>query len=544
MMGRHDPQQFLYCVLDLESRIPDSHPLRQIKRLIDFSFVRPEVAPFYGYNGNESVDPVIVLKMMLLLFLDNIPSERELMRQLGYRLDYLWFLDMDPNQAVPDHSVLSKARARWGSRVFQRLFTRIVQQCVEAGLVDGDKLHMDASMVDANASKNSVQKGSPQLIAAIQLMYRQQEQKLDEKPGRPGKRRPRSGQSQNAHQPSTPAAPASHAADLPPASSPQAADAVPSPPSSAAVKATAKPKVNDTCLSSTDPDAAIASHAPNCKSGPRPRYMSHRAVDDRVGVITAVISTPADVNEGSLLSALIQQHECTTGELVRTAVADSKYGTIENYIQCDRLNITPHMADLNLKQERGQRRGGIFPESRFIYDLLTNTYRCPAGQTLSPARRHVKRNSTDYTAPRGVCAACPLRTQCTKSQTGRSIKRHDHQTLIDTARAASRSSSGKRDRRRRRHLMEGSFADASNNHGFKRSRWRRLWRQAIQDHMIATVQNIRILVKHHARPARPACATHMCLREAHKRSKYAFRRPRVFLDFATRKHPRRRHWPC
>ena len=497
MMGRHDPQQQLYCIVDIEARIPESHPLRRLKRLVDFSFVRREVAPFYGYNGHESVDPEIVLKLMVLLFLDNIPSERELMRQVAYRLDYLWFLNMNLHDAVPDHSILSKARQRWGSRVFEKLFVRTVQQCIEAGLVSGDKLHMDASLVDAHASKNSVQSGSPQMIAALRSLYTQQEQKLEEKPAERGKRPKRPPGRDD-----TKAISFDGADGAVQGRAGSSANAAASP----VVTRSGGGKINDKHVSSTDPDAAIASHAPNCKSGPRPRYMSHRAVDDYAGVITAVISTPGDTNEGSMLTRLVEQHECNSGVQVATVVADSKYGTIENYIECDRLNIVPHMADLSRKQAAGLRRGDIFPDSRFIYDPLSDTYRCPAGQTLRAARRHVKRNSTDYAPVRGLCAACPLRQQCTKSKTGRSIKRHDAQTLIDTARAASASAAAKRDRRRRRHLMEGSFADASSNHGSKRSRWRRLWRQTIQDRLIAAVQNMRKLLKYGGKPAHPSPA--------------------------------------
>jgi hypothetical protein len=252
-------------------------------------------------------------------------------------------------------------------------------------------------------------------------------------------------------------------------------------------------KVNDALICTTDPDAAIARHAPNCKSGSRPRYMSHRAVDDQTGVITAVASTPGDANEGALLMGLIEQHEHNTELPVETAVADSKYGTVENYLECQARDITSHMADLNAKQAGSGRRSGIFPDSDFVYDPASDSYRCPAGQTLSPARRHSKRQSTDYTTAKGVCDACPLRQQCTRSKTGRGVKRHDRQEVIDRARKQAASPAARRDRRRRMHLMEGSFADASDNHGLKRSRWRGLWRQRIQDLVIAAVQNVRIL---------------------------------------------------
>src|SRR5437016_11899816 len=181
MMGeqKSEPELFNYAV-NLEKRVRVNHPLRQVKAAIDFSFVREEVAHCYGRNGNESVAPEVILKMMFLLFFDDIKSERELMEMIGERLDYLWFLDYGLDEKIPDHSVLSKARACWGKEVFESLFVRTVSQCVEAGLVDGSKLHVDASLVDADAAKESVIKGTPELITALKRAYRATESKLEE----------------------------------------------------------------------------------------------------------------------------------------------------------------------------------------------------------------------------------------------------------------------------------------------------------------------------------------------------------------------------
>jgi transposase len=118
--------------------------------VLNLSFVRAQVAHTYGRRGNKSVPPEVIMRMMLLLFLEDIKSERELMRIIPERLDYLWFLSYGLDDEVPDHSVLSKARKRWGKEIFLALFSRVVQQCVEAGLVGGDKIHVDASLVDAN----------------------------------------------------------------------------------------------------------------------------------------------------------------------------------------------------------------------------------------------------------------------------------------------------------------------------------------------------------------------------------------------------------
>jgi len=158
MMGRQQRVQrkLFYTKLDLDKRIRKDHILRKVKNYIDFDFVYNQVKVKYGINGNVSVPPPVILKMMLLLILYNVRSERELVLTIPERLDWLWFLGYDLDDDIPNHSVLSKARVRWGVEAFKAFFERIVWQCVQAGLVDGSKLFMDSSMVQADASNNSV----------------------------------------------------------------------------------------------------------------------------------------------------------------------------------------------------------------------------------------------------------------------------------------------------------------------------------------------------------------------------------------------------
>jgi len=173
-----EPTLFAYH-LSLERRVPADHPLRGVKQALDLSFVAPAVKHTYGRTGNPSVPPELILRMMFLLFYYNIPSERELIEQISLRLDFLWFLDWDLESAVPNHSVLSKARTRWGTKIFEQLFTRTVSQCVQAGLVEGRLLHVDSTIVAANAAKDSVLGGGPELVRALRRAYAQQEQKLE-----------------------------------------------------------------------------------------------------------------------------------------------------------------------------------------------------------------------------------------------------------------------------------------------------------------------------------------------------------------------------
>lgn len=170
-----------------------------------------------------------------------------MIRIVPLRLDYLWFLGYGLEDEVPNHSVLSKARKRWGAEVFERLFARSVEQCVEAGLVDGSKLHVDASLIAANASRNSI----------VKVAVRREVNKLDE-------------QQEEEEQVSGNAGP-----------------------------------MNRKLRSTTDPDCTVVRHQ---NGKPTPSYKNHRALDDKAGVITAVRTTTGAVDEASELFELIERH--------------------------------------------------------------------------------------------------------------------------------------------------------------------------------------------------------------------------------------------
>jgi len=130
----------------------------------------------------------------------------------------------------------------------------------------------------------------------------------------------------------------------------------------------------------------------------------------------------------------------------------------------------------------------------FRYQPQSDSFLCPAGQVMKPRRLHSVRLTWEYVTKRGVCLNCRLREFCTRSRTGRTMRRHRDQKLLDRARRQANTNQAKLDRKRRQHLIERSFADASNLHGFKRARWRGLIKQSIQDLLIATVQNLRKLI--------------------------------------------------
>lgn len=470
MMGRQaaNTGKLFHYGISLERRIPAKHLLRQVKETVDFAFVYEEVEACYGVKGNVSVPPPVILKLMLLLFLYDVRSERELMRDIAYRLDWLWFCDYDIDDEIPDHSVLSKARARWGVAVFETLFARVVAQCLMAGLVNGRKIHMDGSLIDANASKESIVHGSPELIAQLRDALRPETAKLDEA--------------------------IEEDADSGSNDAPPPADEV----------RKAPPRKKQSMMSTTDPDAAVVRRTgQSCRA----RYKNHRVVDDHCGVITATETTPGDVEENARLMALVEQHEQNTHCPVQTVVADAQYGTAENFHACHERGIASHMGDLRARQLK-ESKSRVFDREDFVYDGESDTYVCPAGQRLTRRQDRQRRQAYEYACSRALCRACALRSQCTTAKNGaaRTLQRHYHQEAIDAARRQSHSPAARRDRRRRTWRMEGSFGDAATRHRFKRSRWRGLWRQRIQDLLIATVQNLRIFLRHACKPAVPSPA--------------------------------------
>jgi len=438
MMGRQSDYQHKLFVtgFNLDKRIRQDHPLRKVRAKIDFDFIYKEVDDTYGSNGHVSVPPPVILKMMLLLILYNVSSERELMTTIPERLDWLWFLGYDLDDEIPNHSVLSKARARWGVAAFKTFFERIVWQCVEAGLIDGSKIFFDASLIDADASNNSVV-DTHKLNKYLNKSYKRLENRLDD------------------------------------------------------IKESKKTPADSRYISTTDPDASVTRHS---KGKSKLRYKTHRAVDGKHEIITATKVTPGSVDDGHLLKQMIESHEQNTQQKLETAVADSKYGIIDNFLICHDKGIKPHIPSIEKTQRGSGRQKGIFPKEAFSYDPVNDTFICPAGEMLRKRNYNKNRNHNEYKASAKTCIQCKLRKKCTKSKDGRTLKRHVRQDELDMILREVGSRGARSDIKHRQDLSERSFA-WSTRYGFKRARWRRLWRMEIQDFLIAAVQNISILIK-------------------------------------------------
>jgi transposase len=442
MMGKSqktEPKLFYHGV-SLERRLPADHPLRRIGKLIDFTFVRSRVEELYGVNGNVSVDPAVILKLMFLLIYEDVKSERALMEQLPLRMDWLWFCGYDLDNETPNHSVISKARKRWGQEVFEGLFDKVLRQCVDAGLVDGETIHIDSSVIAANADRDRLK---PNMRLIGQKAY----SRLDEPVGGAdeGKNDDNDGFKDG----------------------------------------------DQRRVSLTDPEARLAKKNGEITLG----YKDHRVIDDKCGIVTASITTPANVNDSLVFQEAVEEHRANIPAEVKTVVADKGYGVIDNYKyikEIKALACIPHQT---------HSKDGRFSYPDFCYDKKNDRYICPAGQLLNRiGPKQDDHKTTTYRCYPTTCRQCQLRDKCmTGETTGRSLRRNPDVKYTEWADGCLSKHERRRLLGRRSQKAEGSFADAANNHGFKQARWRGLMKMTIQNLLVAAVQNVRKLLCHTGR---------------------------------------------
>jgi len=165
MMGRKALAGKLFYQVSLEELVPAGHLLRRVAEAVDFGVARRLTARRYSHTGQPSVDPVVLFKMALLGYLYGLPSERRLVEEIRLNRAYRWFIGYDLDEGIPDHSVLSKARRRFGPTIYEAFFADVVRRCERAGLVRGDRLFLDSTLVAAHADLDRV--GSRELIRQL-----------------------------------------------------------------------------------------------------------------------------------------------------------------------------------------------------------------------------------------------------------------------------------------------------------------------------------------------------------------------------------------
>jgi transposase len=453
MMGRlNREQEQLFYSFCLDEVVPDDHLVREIAAVLDLSWVHTELAPYYPPIGRPSIDPVLMIRMLIVGYVFAIRSERLLCREVQVNLAYRWFCGLSIEDKIPDHSAFSRARNERfrDSDIFRRVFEHVVEACIAAGLVGGEGFAVDASLIVADANKQRSIPGS--------------EWKKDR-------------DLQNASR-----AVKEYLATLDDAAFGAASDVTPK------------------FVSPSDPAAQWT----GAMRGPAFfAYADNYLVDVKFGVILDVEASRA-IRQAEVGAAkiMIDRTEERFGLKPKQLAADTAYGsaTTLNWLVNEK-KIAPHVPVID-KSKRGD---GTFSREDFIFDKERDIYTCPAGKILTTTRKVVNDDQLLYRASKLDCDLCPFKLRCCPKEPARKIPRSIHEDARDVTRALGKTEAFEQSRRDRKRV-EMLFAHLKRILRLHRLRLR--GPRGAQDEftLAAIAQNLRRLAKLVARPPPLAAA--------------------------------------
>ena len=445
MMGQHSRSEALFYYFRLDDQVPENHLLRLIERHISFAFVRERLKDSYSETGRPSIDPELLLRILLIGYLYGVTSERKLVEELRMHLAWRWFTGLGFDQEIPHHSTFSKNRhGRFQeSKLFEQLFEEIVMRCLEAGLVRGDNLSVDGSFVEANAAKES-RIPREQLVEAAQVKHtvRQYLAELQE---------------QNPVE---------------------------------------EPVHQQEQVSTTDPDATYAT-----KGGMPARlgYYDNYLVDNSSCVIVGVQATAARMSQETVAAQdMITRFAEWQGRNPESVAADTTYGNGEFLQWLLERSITPYM---RTRDSALRKNNPLYGPDRFTYLSESNSYRCPAGEQLNFVGLNVRNRTHAYIGSRKRCGGCPQKAQCTTGQY-KYLAIHIHEPARQRARDLVKTPAFASSQRARR-KVEALFAELKNQIGLRRLRLRRMKFVREQFFLAAAAQNIKRLVRFLSQAPKP-----------------------------------------
>ena len=474
MMGIKARAFKTHTQINLDQLVPADNFYRRLESKLDLGYVRDLVAQFYLPNGRPSVDPVVFFKLQLIMVFEGIRSERLLMEQAHLQLAWRWYLGYDLDEALPDHSSLTKIRERYGLAIFRLFFEQIVSLCKNAGLVWGKEVYFDGTRVQANADLSSnVPNFEYELRHHLNILFPGEEAVALPKT----LSRPEPDFMENWIATYQAKEPRLHASE------------------------TSYQPLASTRTSLTDADATPI------RGKKEIGYHTHYMVDGGLNrIILGVLVTPADILDHTPMLDLLRWGRFRWKIRPRFAVGDSRYGTVENIVGLFADGILPYL----LRPEF--QKPSKYPYERFRYDAGQDVYVCPQGHLLKRGALDRDHQTLIYQASVRDCRACPVRQDCTTARgKGRRISRSYFQVDLDRAAALRLTPAFTKALRKRSVWVEPLFGEAKQWHGLARFRLRRLWRVNMQALLIASVQNLKRLLnprfQRHPPPTTPIAAT-------------------------------------
>ena len=405
MMGRlnRDQKQFFYA-FDLTEAVPKDHPVREIMRVLDLSWVHGELASHYSHTGRPSIDPELMLRMLILGYVFAIRSERQLVREVQVNLAYRWFCGLGIEDRVPDHSAFSRARNERfrDSNILRSLFERIVSHCIEARLVGGEGFAVDASLIEADANKcRSISGRDWNKDRNRETASRAVREYLD---------------------------------TLDDTAFGAASDVTPK------------------FVSRSDPAAQWTGAM---KDKAFFAYADNYLIDTQNGIIMDVEATRAIRQaEVGASRTMLERTEQRFGMRPKWLAGDTAYGSAENLgWLVNQKDIAPHVPVI----DKSKRDDGTFSREDFRYDEERDCYMCPAGRDLPTSGYVHKDDCYRYMASITDCRNCPLKPKCCPNMQHRRITRSIHEAARDVAREIAQTEAFEETRRHRK-KVEMAFA--------------------------------------------------------------------------------------
>ncbi|MCA1838431.1 MAG: IS1182 family transposase, partial [Actinobacteria bacterium] len=395
-------------------------------------------------------------------------------------LSVRWFLGYDLNEALPDHSTLTKIRERYGLETFRRFFEEIVELCVEAGLVWGEELYFDSTKVEANAAVDSL---APRWAVEAHLdeLFDEEDEEEEEEED------PTAAQTS----PAVVALPMADDRELRAHNAAKSDWISRNGAQDRSFKSGYRPRTSDSRASKTDPDASPMTSSSRAKAGSKLGYQAHYVVDGgKARVILNVLVTPSEVTENRPMLDLLWSTAFRWHIKPRRVTGDSKYGTRENVAALEKAGIRAYVAIPNFDF----RDTGLFGPGHFRYDPENDHYLCPAGQRLPLRNKDHHNRRKRYQAKPSICNACQLKAKCTTSEGGRMLYRAFEEDFYDRVRGYRGTFAYEKALRKRSVWVEPLIGEAKEWHGMRRFRLRSLEKVNIEALLIASGQNVKRLL--------------------------------------------------
>ena len=438
MLKKIENLQSKMILYTLDELVPEDSLFRKIDKYIDFTFIYDKVKDLYcENNGRNSVDPVVLFKLVFIQALDGLKSMRKTCEKIKVDLEYRWFLGIPLGEATPHYSTFSQNYIRrfQGTTIFEEIFVEIVEQAIKYNLVKGETFFTDSTHKKANANKNKFHEEIQQVVHQRKEWL---EKEINEERKKQGKKE---------------------------------------------FEFTEKIEEKNVKVSNTDSESGYY-HRDNKEKGFM--YLDHRTVDSKCNIIVDCHVTKGNVHDSQPYLNRLEYIKNKFGFNIKEVGIDSGYDTLEIKKYFEDNNIFGVIA-----YRRYQQGDTNIRKYEFKYNKEQDCYICPKTGVILQYTGRIDRNGYKYYSDKENCKGCPHINECCKKQGYRVIRRLICEELNEKSRERRLSDRGKEMYKQRKEKVERSFADSKNNHGYRYAMYKGIEKNQNYTWLICAAQNMK-----------------------------------------------------